>query len=99
MLRAGALSTQALARRLRLLALEVFFLGTAMSGRLPVLPVSRDQSGRRWRHTGLKGLSTLLDRWPRPATRHAGGGAWPRPPGAVLAAPAWGGAWPRPPAA
>jgi hypothetical protein len=30
MLRAGALSVQALARRLRLLALEVFFLGTAI---------------------------------------------------------------------
>jgi hypothetical protein len=32
MLRGGADSVQALARRLRLLALEVFFLGTAMIG-------------------------------------------------------------------
>ena len=46
MLRGGALSTQALARRLRLLALEVFYLATAMWGRLPVLPVSRvNQAG------------------------------------------------------
>jgi hypothetical protein len=32
MLRAGTVSVQALARRLRLLAFEVFFLGTAMVG-------------------------------------------------------------------
>jgi hypothetical protein len=37
MLRAGTVSVHALARRLRLLALEVFFLGTAMMGALSVL--------------------------------------------------------------
>jgi hypothetical protein len=35
-LRAGALRVQALARRLRLLAFDVFFLGTAMEAELSV---------------------------------------------------------------
>jgi hypothetical protein len=37
MLRAGTVNDQALARRLRLFALEVFFLGTAMVGGSPYL--------------------------------------------------------------
>jgi hypothetical protein len=36
-LRAGECSTHALARRLRLLALEVFFLGTAIGGKVFLL--------------------------------------------------------------
>src|SRR5258706_1305318 len=35
MLRAGAFSVQLLARRLRLFAFDVFFLGTAIGGRSP----------------------------------------------------------------